>query len=82
MMKEYELIKMTMEDMIAYLETKGEDPKTFSSMAEKDIRDHIIDNYEPDCMAIHSENEDEDYSILHPEETVEEFESHEDHFKG
>ena len=73
-----ELSEMTKERMIEYLETEGE-IIDFRDWTEDELWDYIIDYYVPNGISLHSEVRDGDYSIMHPNETAEEFDSHEDH---
>lgn len=73
-----ELSEMTDKEMIEYLENEGE-TIDFRGWTEEELRDYIIDYYIPNGISLHSEVRDSDYSIMHPNETTEEFDSHEDH---
>jgi len=81
MLTDKEMLEMDEGGLRDYLKQIG-DTGDFSDSSIQEMQDYIIDNYPTDCDHLHSEAQDEDYSILHPDETIEEYESHTDRFKG
>ncbi len=53
-MKSQILAEMSRRQMLDFLEGK-EDSRDFSGASDEEIRDHIIDTYEPGCIEIHTE---------------------------
>lgn len=51
----------------------------FDQMSKTELIDHIVDCYLPELIELHSKFQDGESSIMHPDETVEEFMEHEDH---
>jgi hypothetical protein len=73
-----ELAEMSKEELSELLVRLGDNEDT-TLWDEQELLDHIIETYAMDCFErLHSEGRDEDYSSLHPDETTEEFEDHED----
>jgi hypothetical protein len=51
-----------------------------SLWSRQELLDYIIDEYADHCFhQLHSEGRDYNYSDMHPDETLEEFEEHEDY---
>jgi hypothetical protein len=74
-----ELAEMNEQELCELLADLGDSEDT-TLLEKQDILDHIIDQYAPRCFAqLHSEGRDYDYGNMHPDETVDEFQDHEDY---
>jgi len=73
-----ELAEMNKKELLSLLKELG-DTKNTSLYDKQELLDYIIDEYADDCFSqLHSEGRDYDYSNMHPDETVDDFEDHED----
>lgn len=77
-MQSDDLAEMTTDELQQLIDDTGDLEET-TTWDRQAILDYIIDKYAPHCISLHSETKNDDYIDMHPDETAEEFDDHEDY---